>query len=59
VIVSLEDLWGERDPQNVPGTPSEQNWRRKAALTLEDMRSVEGLLREIDEARRFGKATGR
>ncbi len=34
-LVNLEDLWGERQPQNVPGTTDEHpNWRRCAALPL-------------------------
>lgn len=38
VLVNLEDLWLEERPQNVPGTCNERpNWRRKAALTLEQM----------------------
>lgn len=37
VLVNLEDLWGETDPQNVPGTWRERpNWRRRARLTLEE-----------------------
>ena len=32
LLVSLEDLWGEREPQNVPGTTTEHpNWRRLPA----------------------------
>jgi 4-alpha-glucanotransferase len=39
VLVSLEDLWLEPDPQNVPGTHRERpNWRRKARLSLDEMR---------------------
>src|ERR1051325_3606658 len=35
-LMSLEDLWQEVRPQNVPGTCREyENWRRKAALSLE------------------------
>jgi 4-alpha-glucanotransferase len=38
VLVNLEDLLLERRPQNVPGTGAECcNWRRKIAVTLEDM----------------------
>jgi len=34
-LVNLEDLWGERRPQNVPGTSTEHpNWRRRAAKPL-------------------------
>jgi 4-alpha-glucanotransferase len=38
VLVNLEDLWLEKQPQNVPGTSHERpNWRRKAKLTLEQI----------------------
>jgi 4-alpha-glucanotransferase len=37
VLVNLEDLWLETDPQNVPGTEDEYpNWRRKARYNFED-----------------------
>ena len=40
VIATLEDLWGETAPQNTPGTSRERpNWRRKARLSLEEMRA--------------------
>ena len=36
VVVNLEDLWLEPDPQNIPGTgPERPNWRRKARYGLE------------------------
>ena len=36
VLISLEDLWEETRPQNVPGTSAEYpNWRRKAKWSLE------------------------
>lgn len=38
VIVNLEDLWLETNPQNVPGTWQERpNWRRKLRLRLEEL----------------------
>ncbi len=38
VIVSLEDLWLEREPQNVPGTGAERpNWVRRMRHALEDV----------------------
>ncbi len=56
VLVNVEDLWGETEPQNEPGTgPERANWRRKAALTLEEMRGdsrVVETLRAVDAARR-------
>lgn len=56
VLVNLEDLWGETEPQNTPGTHTERpNWRRKARLAFEDFRqkpeTVE-LLARVDELRR-------
>ena len=51
MIVNLEDLWLEADPQNVPGTgPGEYpNWRRRARYGLEALRKLpevaEGLKR--------------
>jgi 4-alpha-glucanotransferase len=56
VLVDLEDLWGETEPQNRPGTGVEaDNWRRRAARTLDEMRQdswIVALLRDIDAARR-------
>ena len=38
VVVTLEDLWGETLPQNVPGTgPEVPNWRRQMARTLDEV----------------------
>ena len=38
LLVTMEDLWLETRPQNVPGTSSERpNWRRKARFTLEQI----------------------
>ncbi len=37
VLINLEDLWLETEPQNMPGTVDENpNWRRKAARRLEE-----------------------
>jgi 4-alpha-glucanotransferase len=38
VLVNLEDLWLETEPQNVPGTgPERPNWRGKTARALEEL----------------------
>ena len=43
VLVNLEDLWGETEPQNVPGTHTERpNWRRKARYTFEEFSTQAG-----------------
>jgi 4-alpha-glucanotransferase len=54
VVATLEDLWGERRPQNVPGTTDRPNWRIRLARTLEeldDAPDVDATLRRIAEAR--------
>ncbi len=56
VLVNLEDLWLETLPQNVPGTRRERpTWRRKARLTIEQLRrraAVLKVLRDLDKVRR-------
>lgn len=56
VMVNLEDLWCERQPQNVPGTCDERpNWRRKARYNLEQimrMAEIREMLEALDKARR-------
>jgi 4-alpha-glucanotransferase len=56
VLINLEDLWGETEPQNVPGTHTERpNWRRKARRSFEEFSAdpqVVELLRRVDELRR-------
>ncbi len=59
LLVSLEDLWLEREPQNVPGTTQCQrpNWRGKSRFTLEQicqMRRVKMLLTELAKLREDG-----
>jgi 4-alpha-glucanotransferase len=54
VLVNLEDLWLEEEPQNVPGTSGGGNWTRRARLDLEAMRSdarVADALARVDRAR--------
>jgi 4-alpha-glucanotransferase len=59
VLVSLEDLWLERRPQNVPGTWEEHpNWRRKTQYTFEafsHMPEVLDTLQEMDRLRKEGR----
>ncbi len=50
VLVNLEDLWLEVEPQNVPGTGQERpNWRRKARLSLEGFGSLPELFSILEE----------
>lgn len=53
VLVNLEDLWGETEPQNVPGQP-EKSWKQRFRLSLEEARQdprVRRILRSVGEAR--------
>jgi len=61
VLVNLEDLWYETEPQNVPGTREDQrpNWRRKARWSFEEMTrhpEVAATLERIDRLRRVAAA---
>ncbi|MEJ2006744.1 MAG: 4-alpha-glucanotransferase [Acidobacteriota bacterium] len=60
VIVNLEDLWFEKQPQNVPGTCEERpNWRRKSRYGLRQitgMAEVAEILDTLDKARRGKEA---
>jgi 4-alpha-glucanotransferase len=55
-MVNLEDLWGETERQNMPGTTDEHpNWRRKAQLDMDQFTTqpdVLDTLRRVDELRR-------
>jgi 4-alpha-glucanotransferase len=60
VMINLEDLWGEKQPQNVPGTWREDpNWRRKARYALEEFRRHPHVLETLQRvnAARQGKKT--
>jgi 4-alpha-glucanotransferase len=58
VLVNLEDLWLETQPQNIPGTRDEcPNWRRKARYGFETFSSlpeVAEVLQDIDTIRKKG-----
>ncbi|MDD4238783.1 MAG: 4-alpha-glucanotransferase [Desulfotomaculaceae bacterium] len=55
LLVNLEDLWQETEPQNIPGTTGDYpNWQRKARFALEEFsRNPEVLetLQEINNSR--------
>jgi len=59
VLVNLEDMWQETQPQNVPSTRQEYpNWRRKARYRLEEfcqMPQVIDTLKQIDRLRKRGR----
>jgi 4-alpha-glucanotransferase len=53
VIASLEDLWLETRPQNVPGTSTERpNWTRKARHTLEEMQAMAEVVEVLESLAR-------
>ena len=56
VLVDLEELWDERQPQNRPGTGlGAQNWRHRSALTLAEIYAdprVSDLLEGLDRVRK-------
>jgi 4-alpha-glucanotransferase len=65
VLLSLEDLWLEREPQNVPGTTSDcGNWSRRMSRSLEEVEALPGveallaLLRDARNAVRVRSAPG-
>ena len=59
VLINLEDLWLEEQPQNVPGTgPERLNWRRRMRYTLAELRKNANLmsaLEQVNAARREPK----
>jgi 4-alpha-glucanotransferase len=58
ILVNLEDLWLETEPQNVPGTQEPYpNWRRKARHNFEtfsQLPQVTDVLNEMDRLRKQG-----
>jgi 4-alpha-glucanotransferase len=55
VLVNLEDLWNETQPQNVPATTKERpNWRRRLRYSIEQMRDsrhIQKILNRLGETR--------
>lgn len=55
VLVNLEDLLGETQPQNMPGTYKERpNWRRKTRLSLEQIfasQDIQRVLKRLSKER--------
>jgi 4-alpha-glucanotransferase len=58
VLATLEDLWGETQPQNVPGTWLERpNWRRRAKKPLEAFGQMPELMETLRTLDRTVKNT--
>jgi len=45
VLLNLEDLWNELEPQNVPGLP-EKSWRHRFRMSLEEAQA-DGRIRKV------------
>ena len=54
VLATMEDLWLETEPQNVPGTTGDRNWQRRMARPLEALREPGPArwLESLNQARR-------
>ena len=59
LLINLEDLWQEIQPQNVPSTKTEYpNWQRKARYSLEQfcqVPEVADTLQDVNKLRKQGK----
>jgi 4-alpha-glucanotransferase len=53
VLATMEDLWLEPEPQNVPGTVREENWRRPFSRPIQtlDQPAVAEQLRQLNDSR--------
>lgn len=55
VLINLEDLWLENNPQNIPGTQAPENWRRKTRYSFDEFSHSPGItniLNKISLSRR-------
>ncbi len=59
VLVNLEDLWLETEPQNIPSIGDDYpNWRRRARYRLEEifrMKEITDILENVDQLRKQGR----
>jgi 4-alpha-glucanotransferase len=57
LLINLEDLWEESEPQNIPGTWKEYpNWRRKLAWDIEAWSGASAIQDLLDDVTRLRKA---
>lgn len=63
LLITLEDLWLETSPQNIPDTVTEHpNWRQKTKMSLEELvhdKGIDALLKIVNEARGRSASAGR
>ncbi|MBI4329095.1 MAG: 4-alpha-glucanotransferase [Chloroflexi bacterium] len=54
MLIALEDLWQETQPQNVPGTTTERpNWRRKARHGFETFSRMPSVIQTLKDVASF------
>lgn len=60
VVVTLEDLWGELHPQNVPGTTSGErpNWQRRMRFPVEEILTTADVMRALELVQRHRTQVG-
>ncbi len=58
VLVNLEDLWGEIQPQNRPGLIDRRNWSHKFKLSLEEIVNNPDLLNLLKNVNKIRKMKG-
>jgi 4-alpha-glucanotransferase len=57
VLINLEDLWLETQPQNIPSISNERpNWRRKARYRLEEFQQLPNALQALSDVNALRKA---
>ena len=53
MLANLEDLWGEPEQQNVPGTTVERlNWRRLTRYRIDELDELPAVGATLEVARR-------
>ena len=56
VLVALEDLWGEAQPQNIPGTPADRpNWVQRFPFDLDELAGLPQVKDAVDALDRSRK----
>ena len=60
LLLNLEELWGETEPQNLPGTASNErpNWRRRAQYSMEEFSRLPAVMAILRSVRRLRRRRG-
>src|SRR5262249_27680798 len=60
LVISIEDLLGEKEQTNIPGTIDEHpNWRRRLPVAVEDLKHQAGVIAVADAMRSAGRSASR